>query len=576
LHIVLPEISVKLDGQMKTPTPQWNRMIGCFADMFPGRYLLFLCFVFCLAAACAKVGPDFKPPSADVEHRWMEINYPQISAAAPDYKDWWRIFDDSTLSALIDTAYRQNLKLQAAGLRVLESRAQLGIAIGQWYPQTQQAFGSISRNEIGPGVGSGAFGAGSRGGTSAGSGSAASTSRGQRTLTYYQSELGMQASWELDFWGKFRRAIESARMNLFSSVAAYDSTLVTLTADVASNYVTVCTLKQRLKIAEENAELQKQSLEIAQARQSAGATGERDVQEAVSQLRATQATIPQLQADLGQTRNALAILLGKTPAALGDRLAGSCLIPSAPPQVAVGIPLDLLRRRPDIREAQYQAAAQSARIGFAKAEIYPAFSLKGTFQVLATTIGDSNLGDMFSWDNRLASVGPSFQWNIFNYGRIKNNVRLQDARFQEFLVNYRNLVLQAQQEVENGLVGFLNAQDRTALLRESVAAANRSVGLAVFQYREGAVDYTTLLTAQQNLLVRQDQLASTQGQIAQYLVSVYRALGGGWEIRLDRDFVSPEIQKEMAERTDWDGLLQHEVPPSPSKGPRILPPPPQW
>jgi NodT family efflux transporter outer membrane factor (OMF) lipoprotein len=546
------------------------------------RYPLLLGIVLCLAGACVKVGPNFKTPSTTVEQQWMEINNPQITAAATEYKDWWQVFSDPALSRLIDIAYRENLQLQAAGIRVLEARAQLGIAIGDWYPQTQQAFGSISRNEIGSGVGFGAFGARSSGGstTGTGSGTATSTSTASsssgKTLTYKESELGMRASWELDFWGKFRRAIEAARMSLFSSVAAYDSALVSLTADVASDYVTICTLKERLKIAEENADIQKESLEIAQARFQAGATGERDVQEALSLLRATQATIPALEASLQQTRNALAILLGKTPADLDQGLAGPCPIPSAPPHVAVGIPVDLLRRRPDIRQAEYQAAAQSAQIGFAKAQLYPAFSLTGTFQVLATDIGTSSLSDMFSWNNRLFSFGSTFQWNIFNYGRLINNVRLQDARFQELIANYRNTVLQAQQEVENGLVAFLKAQDQTALLGESVAASKSSVGLAVFQYREGAIDYTTLLTAQQNLLTRQDQLASTKGQIAQSLVSVYRALGGGWEIRLGSDFVPSEIQKEMAERTYWDGLLKRKELPSPATKPQFLPPLPEW
>ncbi|MEJ2167510.1 MAG: TolC family protein, partial [Desulfobacterales bacterium] len=429
-----------------------KKIIMHFIHPLAGRYPLLLVVVLCLAGACVKVGPNFKTPSATVEQQWMEINHPQITAAAPEYKNWWRVFDDTALSGLIDTAYRENLQLQAAGIRVLESWAQLGIAIGNWYPQTQQGFGSITRNEIGPGVGFGAFGARTGSGAatagtgSAGTGSATSatsaSSSSNRSLTYNESQLGMRASWELDFWGKFQRAIEAAEMSLFSSVAAYDSALVSLTANVASNYVSICTLKERLKIAEENAEIQQESLEIARARYSAGAAGERDVQEAVSQLRATQATIPQLETSLQQTRNALAILLGKTPAELAGRLAGPCPIPSTPPQVAVGIPVDLLRRRPDIRQAEYQAAAQSAQIGYAKAQLYPAFSLTGTFQVLATNIASSSLSDMFSWDNRLYSVGSGFQWNIFNYGRLINNVRLQDARFPELLVYYRNTVLQ--------------------------------------------------------------------------------------------------------------------------------------
>ncbi|MGA7877949.1 MAG: efflux transporter outer membrane subunit, partial [Desulfoferrobacter sp.] len=531
---------------------------------------------------CINVGPNFSKPTAPVEKQWMESKDPRVSSRVPHDREWWQVFDDSVLTRLIDTAYQQNLQLQIAGVRVLQARAQLGIAIGQWYPQTQQSFGSITQNEIGSGVGFGAYGA--SGGGSSGSGSTGTRSSATNatvvsnsSLSYKLSQIGVTASWEMDFWGKFQRAIESAQMSLLSSVASYDSALVSLTADVASNYVTIRTLEERLCIAKENAEIQKESLEIVQVRFNSGETSERDVKQALSQLNSTLATIPQLQSDLQQSLNALSILLGRPPARLDDLISGPAVIPCAPLEVAVGIPIDLLRRRPDIRSAEFQAAAQSAQIGYAEADLYPAFSLSGTFEVLATNIGSASLSDMFSWKNRLATVGPSFRWNIFNYGRIINNVRLQDARFQELLITYRNLVLQAQQEVEDGLVSFLRAQEKTAYLTEAVAAAEGSVDLAMIQYREGATDYTTVLTAQQNLLTQQDSLASTQGQIPQSLISVYRALGGGWQIRLGQDFVSPDVQKEMAERSNWDNLLQRKRLPSPNLGERpILPPAPQW
>jgi len=503
----------------------------------------------------------------------METGEQRITTEPPEYRDWWRVFDDPVLSALVDTAYRQNLKLRIAGVRVLQARAELGIVIGQWFPQTQQANGTATYNEIGSGVGFGAFGS-----RSGGSGATQTTTPvSTQSLSYFESVLGLTASWEVDFWGKFRRAIESAEMSLLASVASYDAALVTLTADVASNYVSIRTLEERLRIAEENVVLQTESLRIAQVRYRAGATGERDVQQALTQLRSTQATVPQLETQVRQAFNALGILLGRPPAEAADLLSEARPIPCVPSRVSTGIPIDLLRRRPDIRSAEYQAAAQCAQIGVAKAGLYPAFSLSGTFDVLATNLGNARLSDMFSWENRLATVGPAMHWDILNYGRIANNVRLQDARLQERLVTYQNLVLTAQQEVEDGLVAFLKAQQRASLLAESVVAARRTAELAMIQYREGAADYTTVLTAQQALLVQEDTLAATRGEIPQDLIAVYRALGGGWQIRVGHDFVPPDLQEEMAERTDWDDLLKAE-PVGTGGGAlhKTLPPPPQW
>lgn len=506
----------------------------------------------------------------------MEKRDSRVSTASPKDKEWWRVFDDPTLTRLIDTAYEQNLQLQIAGVRVLQARAQLGITIGQWYPQTQQGFGSLTQYGIGSGIGS----AGTSGGSAAGSAQSSQSSvasAGGKSFSYKESQLGATASWEIDFWGKFRRAIESAQMSLLASIADYDSTLVSLTADVASNYVLIRTLEKQLRIARENSKIQEESLRIAQVRFDTGATSDRDVQQALSLLNSTQATIPQLESNLRTTANALSTLLGIPPAGLDGMISGSAVIPSAPAKVAVGIPIDLLRRRPDIRSAEYQAAAQCAQIGVAKGDLYPAFSLSGTFQVLATNLGNASLSDMFSWNNRLYSYGPSYSWNIFNYGRITNNVRLQDARFQELLVNYRNVVLTAQQEVEDGLITFLKAQDRVVFLGRAADAAKRSVDLAMVQYREGATDYTTVLTAQQALLTLQNNLAISRGNVSQGLIAIYRALGGGWQIREGKDFVPAEMRKEMAERTNWNDLLEEKaVQPSTLKRPEILPPLPDW
>jgi outer membrane protein TolC len=223
--------------------------------------------------------------------------------------------------------------------------------------------------------------------------------------------------------------------------------------------------------------------------------------------------------------------------------------------VVVGIPTDLLRRRPDIRSAEYLAAAQCAQIGVAKAELYPAFSLNGTFGFLSSDVGTFKLSDMFQWKSRTLQAGPSFRWNIFNYGRITNNVRVQDARLQELLITYQNIVLKAQQEVEDALIAFLRAQEQAGFLAQATEAAKNSLNLAAQQYREGVKDFTTVLVAQQALLNEQDSLVITLGNISNNLVGVYRALGGGWEIREGKDWVPPEIKEEMAKRTNWGKLL---------------------
>jgi NodT family efflux transporter outer membrane factor (OMF) lipoprotein len=482
---------------------------------------------------CMKVGPDFVRPDAKVLNQWLEVDETRIRAAPADYKEWWKAFNDPILDKVVHMAYEQNLPLRVAGVRVLEARARLAIAVGQEYPQTQQAFGDaahIRESERAP--------------------TSPQQSKGV-DFDYRQAQVGGTASWELDFWGKFRRAVESADASFLGSIAAYDSALVTLTADVARTYVLIRTIEE--------------SLRIARVRFQGGATSERDVQQALTLLYNTQSTIPQLETNLRQAQNALSILLGLPPSQLGDVLAGGSAIPTAPLEVAIGIPADLLRRRPDVVNAELQAAAQCALIGFAKAELFPAFSLNGTFGFLSSDVGRFKLGDITSWDSRTWAVGPSFQWNILNYGQITNLVRVQDALFQELVLTYQDTVLRAQQEVEDGLVSFLKAQERVVLLTEAAAAAKRSADLALIQYREGATDYTTVLTAEQNLLSQQDSLATQQGDVPQGLIATYRALGGGWEIREGQEFVPPAVIETMEERTNWGGLLKPaavEPPPS--------------
>jgi NodT family efflux transporter outer membrane factor (OMF) lipoprotein len=506
----------------------------------PGFYPVWP-LVFLLLSGCM-VGPDYVRPTTETADQWLEAGDKRLETTSTGNQSWWKTFNDPILNRLIERAYQENLNIRVTGLRVLEARAQLGVAIGNIYPQSQQLTGSLNKVHLSERASQAAF---------------------SRIFDYAQTQLGLTASWEIDFWGKFRRSIESADAGFQAAVADYNNALVSLTADVANAYVTIRTLEKRLNIARKNVETQQESLNIAEIRYNGGTTSERDVEQARTVLANTQASIPTLKIGLRQQQNALSVLLGMPPNKMGELLAGTAQIPTPPVQVAVGIPAELLRRRPDVRRAEWQAASQSASIGVTKAALYPALSLTGTFGFLSSDVGSFALGDVFLWKSRAANFGPALQWNIFNYGQITNQVRVQDARLQELLVSYQNTVLTAQREVEDSLVAFLRSQERAQLLGESTAAAQRSLDLATLQYRQGITDFTTVLTAQQALLSEQDNLASTLGDISNNLVGVYRALGGGWQVREGNDVVPDTIKAQMVKRTDWGGLLNPAAQPSP-------------
>lgn len=510
--------------------------------------------VLSLTISACMVGPDFRRPDVAVSSTWIESGDGRVKSETGDYRNWWRAFNNPVLNKLIDRAYEENLSLKIAGVRVIEARAQLGIAGGRFYPQTQQASGSLDHRRT-----------------------SRSSAQAFPPAEFTEDQIAVSASWELDFWGKFRRAIESAGATWLATAADYDNALVSLTADVADSYINVRTLEKRIGIARQNVETQEESVKIAEARFRFGAASQLDVEQARTELNNTLASIPALETQLRQQKDALCVLLGMAPNDLADMLKGTSEIPVSPREVAVGIPADLLRRRPDIRSAEYQAVAQSAQIGVAKADLYPALSLSGNFGFLSSNAGQSSLGDIFQWKSRTYQIGPSFQWNIFNYGQIRNNVRFQDAKLQELLLTYQNTVLKAQQNVEDNLAAFLLAQERASFLAKSAEAARSSFDLAVKQYREGIKDFTVVLLAQQSLLSEQDNLASTLGSISVNLVGVYRALGGGWEIREGKELVPPSVKGEMEKRTDWGSLLAPaSYNPPAGKGPESSPRLPDW
>jgi NodT family efflux transporter outer membrane factor (OMF) lipoprotein len=491
-----------------------------------------------LLGGCTMVGPDFVKPDAPIAQKWTESGELQLTSTQTDHANWWKSFNDPVLDKLIDEAYNQNLTLQIAGLRILEARAQLGLAVGSAWPQQQQGQLSTIYSDPSDNTAGSAF-----------------------TSSSWNYNLGLSIGWEIDFWGKFRRGIESADANLLASIADYDTVLVSLTADVANAYVVIRTLEEQLAIARENVKIQERSLNIADVRFRNGATTELDVQQAKTLLFNTQATIPALESGVRQAQNVLSILLGKPPGTIQQMLGGEGKIPKPPAEVAIGIPADLLRRRPDVRGAELQAAAQSALIGVAKADFYPSVALLGSIGFAATQSstttksGKSGIDEWFTGDSLTYMGGPSVTWNIFNYGQISNNVRTQDARLQQLLINYQNVVLRAAAEVEDASVGFVNSQQQSKFLDDSVASAKRSVDLAVIQYRDGAVDYTRVLNTQQSLVAQQDQSTTVRGDIARYLVDMYRALGGGWQLREGKDFVPDSVKEVMEKRTNWGDLL---------------------
>ena len=494
-------------------------------------WLLSACLLALFSAGCAlpewarngfKVGPNYSKPPAPVASEWIDYKreividkdkktIAKLDSDEPVPVEWWHLFNDAALDELIEAAYRQNISLRVAGARILQARAIRGIALGNLMPQLQEAFGSFTRNKL--------------------SGAAAHP---VEKLYFNNGQLGFNLNWELDFWGRFRRAIESADAELDASIEYYDDVLRILLSDVAANYIQYRTFQKRLVYTEENLRAQKGIWELTKDKFENGATTERDVHQAKQVYEQTAALIPTLETGLRQANNALCILLGFPPRDLAAILQKAD-IPSAPPEVAVGIPADLLRRRPDVRRAERQVAAQSARIGVAKADFYPRIILIGSIGVSA-----EKFQDLFHTPLSLFGfMGPSFNWEILNYGRILNRVRFQDALFQELAFAYQQAVLQAGREAEDAIVAFLNAHLEVKHLTESVDEADKTLKIAYLQYKEGAVDYTTVFIFQDRLTQQQDQLAQALGNISLSLVDLYRALGGGWEMRLAREGCGP-------------------------------------
>ncbi len=464
-----------------------------------------LLFVPLIVLVGCTVGPDYETPALEQEapDAWKSAAAEEVEGEGSPLATWWTTLNDLVLVELIHEAGRSNLSLQTAAARVQEARARLGIATGRYYPDVI-VDASYARNELSE------------------KSSLFVPPGGFDPFSIYN--IGVGFGWEIDVFGRLRRGAESARAGLEASIEDYRDVMVILMADVAANYVDVRTLQERIKYGRANVEAQAGSLQLTQDRFDAGLSPLTDVTQAEYNLANSQAAIPRLEARLAATVNRLAVLLGKPPGAVDDLLATDPGVPEPDETVTLGIPADLLRRRPDIRTAERQLASQTALIGVAKADLYPTFSLTGILALESLASGD-----LFSSGSTTWSLVPGVRWNIFSGGRIRSQVRVQEARTQQLLFTYEQSVLFALDEVESTMVAYEREKVRRQRLEEAVDASDRTVELVRTQYMSGLTDFLNLLDAQRTLATQQDSFAESEGQVVQNLIALNRSLGGGWE-----------------------------------------------
>jgi NodT family efflux transporter outer membrane factor (OMF) lipoprotein len=452
-----------------------------------------------LLAGCSTVGPDYSPPEVSASARWAAdleggMTPEQIDPQALAH--WWTTLNDPILSSLIERAVAGNLDLKEAHARVREARARRGITEADRFPTidtTGSARSSRSSEEMGGG--------------------------GERKLY----AAGFDAAWELDLFGGKQRALDAAEAGLQASVEDLRDVLVSLLAEVALNYVEVRSFQTQLSIAEVNLDAQEETHNLTQWRFQAGLTTQLDVEQAKYNLEQTRSQIPSLRTGLEQAKNRLAVLLGQHPGSLKDALAEPKAIPVTSVQVAVGVPADVLRQRPDVRRAERQLAAQTAQVGVATADLYPKFSLLGSIGLEALS-----MDNLFSWGSRTHSIGPTVAWPVFDAGAIRSNIKVQSALQEQALSKYEAAVLTALEEVENAIVAYAAEQRRRQSLTEAAQAAQHAVDLAQIQYSSGVIDFSNVLLAQRSLFALQDQLAASESEVTSNLISLYKALGGGW------------------------------------------------
>ncbi|MFC5050995.1 efflux transporter outer membrane subunit [Rubritalea spongiae] len=454
-----------------------------------------------LALASCAVGPNYEVTIPTSPDYWNTNLQTDLKKGTPNIEGWWRKFHDPTLNKLIAIAKEENKDLKIAAERVLEAQAQFGVA-----------YASLA-----PGVaGSGLY----------------DYSRSSESMSFSNPNpsdtygLGLDASWEVDFFGGLRRSIESAGASVQATDELYHDTMVLLYSDVATRYVEYRTLQKRIKLAEDNIVSQGQSVEITKDRKAAGLAPQTDVSQAQTNLATSKALIPQLKLQLASTRNQLAFLLGRYPGSIESILGNSTNIPKPPANMRVGLPADMLRARPDVRAAERQLAAQTAQVGVATAELYPKFYINGTLG-----LGSQSSADLFDSNSRIYSLGPSFQWRLFEGGRIRQDIKVEESRTRQALLNYEKTVLNAVTEVETALSNINHEYNRRSHLNTSVVAARETVSLIKENYKEGIVDFQNVLDAERTIFGQEDAAASSEGIYTAYHIQLYRSLGGGTKMR---------------------------------------------
>lgn len=451
------------------------------------------------------VGPDHTPPRDPApDAPWPEPMEAGLSTAEADLRDWWRSLGDPGLDSLVERALAGNLDLREAVARVREARARRGVVAADLWP-TVNVGGSGTYERYSENTFGGFGNPGDKG-------------------EFY--EVGFDATWELDVFGGIRRAVEAAEADTDAAIESVNDVRVTLISEVARNYTEFRSFQARLAIAHENLRIQEETLEVSESRFQAGVSGQLEVAQQRSQLESTRAQIPVLEIAMKEAAYRLDVLLGLRPGSLMAELAAPAPVPAVPESVPVGLPAELLRRRPDIRRAERDLAAATARIGVATADLYPRFRLNGSFGLEST-----HFSDLFESGSRAWSVGPfEVIWPIFDAGRIRNNIRVQEARQEQALAAYERTVLLAHEEVARALVGYARLRERRDSLRRAVEANRQAVELANELWLRGLSDFLNVLQTQRDLFVLEDELAASEAAVTTNLIALYKALGGGWDV----------------------------------------------
>jgi NodT family efflux transporter outer membrane factor (OMF) lipoprotein len=444
------------------------------------------------------VGPDFQPPEPEMPDRWHQELARGLQQGDASLESWWHGLGDPQLDSLIERARGGNLDLRQSVARIREARAVRGVAGSERFVDVE-GLGSAQRTRTSEAI------------------------VGPLSGTDNFWEAGVDAFWEIDLWGRITRRIESADAGLEASVEDYRDTLVSLYAEVAFTYVGVRAFQARIRYALANVATQRGSLQLTVDRRDAGIGSDLDVSQAERNLARTESQVPALRIFLAESVHALGVLLGEHPASLWAELRDDKAIPGPPTDIVVGLPLELLRQRPDVRRAERELASQTAEIGAATAALYPTFSLVGNFSYQAL---DANR--LFESRTGAFGFGPAFQWNLFSGGRVRQTIRIEDAQSEQALAAYESTVLRALEETENSMVAFIQESERRDALKRSADAAERAVELVTTLYRTGLTDFQNVLDSERSLAEQQDQLAESEGQVTQNLVRIYRALGGGW------------------------------------------------